>query len=582
MPPPRTPAAPEPNIGPLLARASQLLKAGRPGDAVGPLTEAARLQPGNSSLQHDLGVACLESGRPADALAAFRRSVEGNPRFAKAYWRMGTALEALGETVAAIAAYRRATELLPSLTEAAYRAGNLLETLGNRAEAIACFRRAASSGKTSLGRLGAARALLAENRDADAERVLRQTLALDPTNAVANDLLGTVLADAGRFDEAGNCHERAIAKEPLLAGSYYELARCRRLTADDDALVARMQVALADPRLDAAQRLRVHLALAKAADDVGDYALAMRHCDAADALRRGLVAFDPDAFAAQVTRLIARFTPDLIERALQLGQTDATPVLILGMPRSGTTLVEQIVSGHKEVRGGGELDFWTVRGAQYEQAGPAGTEAPFLCRAAADYLGVLRGIAPDAARVTDKMPLNFVWAGLIHLALPRATIIHCRRSPIDTALSIHQTHFNRHLRFPTGGPELVAYYRQYRRLTDHWRAVLPADRFVEIDYAALTAEPEPTIRRIVASCGLEWDDACLQPERNPRVVKTPSRWQARQPVYRTAVNKWRRYEPWLGPLGALVDGASDGEAAAFAPEPAAEPEPAAIPLDCKS
>jgi hypothetical protein len=155
--------------------------------------------------------------------------------------------------------------------------------------------------------------------------------------------------------------------------------------------------------------------------------------------------------------------------------------------------------------------------------------------------------------VTDKMPFNFLWAGLIHMAFPRAIIIHCRRSAVDTALSIHQTHFHPSLAFPTGGDELVAYFRSYQRLTDHWRRVLPADRFMEVDYEELTSAPEPVIRRIIAACGLAWDDACLQPESNPRAVKTPSKWQTRQPIYRSSVARWRRYEPWLGPLRALVD-----------------------------
>ncbi len=173
---------------------------------------------------------------------------------------------------------------------------------------------------------------------------------------------------------------------------------------------------------------------------------------------------------------------------------------------------------------------------------------------------MLRTIAPTAARVTDKMPFNFLWAGLIHVAFPRAIIIHCRRAAVDTALSIHQTHFHPGLAFPTGGAELVAYFRSYRRLIDHWRSVLPADRFIEVDYEDLTRAPEPVIRRIIAACGLAWHDACLRPESNPRAVKTPSKWQTRQPIYRTSVARWRRYEPWLGPLRALVDDGSEPDA----------------------
>jgi tetratricopeptide (TPR) repeat protein len=545
----------------LLELAIKSLRDGRPADAIAPLHDAALLQPSNPIIQHDLGLACLEVGRVPDAIAALQRAVASDPRYADAYFRLGIALEKLGNIGGAIVAYDRATKLLPSLAEAWFRAGALVYTLGHRGEAIGCFRRAATSGaKTSFGRLGRARALLIEDRNQEAEQVLREMLVVDPRNALAYDLLGNLLSEFGRFDEARACFERAIAIAPLLAGSYYDLVRCRPVTSDDDGLVQRMGVALDTPGLEAAQRLRLHLAIGKAAEDLGDYALAMQHFDAADAVRRGCGSFDSTAFSKEIDCLIARCTPELIARAPELGSCDATPVLIIGMPRSGTTLVEQIVSMHPEVGAGGELQFWNERGAAWHRAGAAGSERPFLAKAAADYLGLLRIIAPAAARVTDKMPFNFLWAGLIHVAFPRAIIIHCRRAAVDTALSIHQTHFHPSLAFPTGDAELVAYFRSYQRLTDHWRSVLPADRFIEVDYEDLTRAPEPVIRRIIAACGLAWHDACLRPESNPRAVKTPSKWQTRQPIYHTSVARWRRYEPWLGPLRALIDDGSEGDA----------------------
>jgi len=559
------PAAPH-QVASLLALATKFLRVGRPVDAIAPLRDAALLQPSNPIIQHDLGLACLEVGRVMDAIAALQRAVANNPRYADAYFRLGIALEKMGDIGGAIAAYDRATKLLPSLAEAWFRAGALAYILGHRDQAIGCFRRAAATGdRNSFGRLGKARALLTEDRNREAERVLRETLVADPRNAMAYDLLGNLLSEFGRFDEARACFERAIAVAPLLAGNYYELVRCRPVTSDDDGLLQEMQAALATPGLETVQRLRVHLAIGKAAEDLGDYALAMQHFDAADDVRRGTVRFDSAAFSTEIDRLIARCTPEWIARAPELGSSDATPVLIIGMPRSGTTLVEQIVSMHPEVGAGAELHFWNQRGAEWHRSDAAGNEtafvvSEFLAKAAADYLGVLRAIAPKAARVTDKMPFNFLWAGLIHMAFPRSVIIHCRRAAIDTALSVHQTHFRPGLAFPTGGAELVAYFRDYQRLIDHWRSVLPADRFVEVDYEDLTRAPEPVVRRIIAACGLAWDDACLRPECNPRAVNTPSKWQARQPIYRTSIARWRRYEPWLGPLRALVDDGSEPDA----------------------
>jgi tetratricopeptide (TPR) repeat protein len=530
-----------------------MLGAGRPADAIAPLQKAAFFEPQNAIIQHDLGLACLESGRLEESIAAFGQAIAARPGYAEAFFRLGIALEKAGRAQEAIAAYDRATALLPSLTEAWYRAGALVYAFGHRKEAIGCFRRAAAAGaKSPFGRLGAARALLAENRDGEAEKRLRQLLALDKSNALALDLLGNLLAESGRFDEAWRCYERAVDAAPLMAGSYYDMVRCRRLSVADEPLRARMRAALERPGLEPEQTLRLHLALGKAADDLADYAEAMRHFDAAERVRRRWSPFDAAAFTTQVDRLIALFTPQVFAKGG--GRVDPAPVLIMGMPRSGTTLVEQILSSHKDVAPGGELNFWNERGIAWLQAGQGLPDAAFLDQAAAEYLAVLRGIGPDAARVTDKLPFNFLWAGLIHLAFPRATLLHCRRSAIDTALSIHQTSFNRHVAFPTGGPELVAYFKAYQRLTAHWRAVLPPDRFVEIDYEQLTGTPEPEIRRIVAACGLVWNEACLAPERNGRLVKTPSRWQTRQPIYRSAVQRWRRYEPYLGSLAALLDG----------------------------
>jgi tetratricopeptide (TPR) repeat protein len=549
---PKTAAAQQ--VPRLLAQATQLLKAGRPAEAIGPLRDAARLEPLNASIQHDLGLACLEAGSLSDAIATLQVAVTIKPRYGDAWFRLGIAQEKMGDIGGAILAYDRATQVLPSLTEAWFRAGALVYTLGHRDEAIGCFRRAAATGgTTSFGRLGAARALLTEERHQEAEQSLRQALARDPRNAMAHDLLGTLLSEFGRFDEARACFERAIASAPLLAGSYYDLVRCRPITSDDDGLMQRMEAALATPGLETAQLLRLHLAIGKAAEDLGDFAAAMQHFDAADGVRRCSASFDAAAFPLEIDRLIARCTPEWIARTRARGNSDATPLLILGMPRSGTTLVEQIVSSHPEAGGGGELYFWNQRGAVWRSSAADGTETQFLAAAAEDYLGLLRTIAPRAARVTDKMPFNFLWAGLIHAAFPRATIIHCRRSAIDTALSIHQTHFHPSLAFPTGGVELVAYFRGYQRLMTHWRRVLPADRFLEIDYEELTRTPEPMIRRIIAACGLPWHDACLRPESNPRRVNTPSKWQARQPIHRNSVERWRRYEPWLGPLRALAD-----------------------------
>jgi tetratricopeptide (TPR) repeat protein len=540
-------------ISALLTRATQCLNTGLPAQAILALQEASRIAPDNAPIHHDLGFLCLQTGRLPEAIAALRTALAVDPSFAQASLCLGIALQDQGDAAGALAAYRQALSLQPALTAAHVCLGALLESLGEHALAIASFRSGAASGPTSFwGRLSSARALVAENRDVEAESVLRELVALHPANAMGHEMLAMVSANIGRFDEARDCYERAIAAAPQLAGSYYDLARCRRITRNDEALLDRMRSALAAPGLTTDARLKVHLALGKALDDLGDPAAAMHHFDEADALRRSLLRFDAAAFETRVDRLIAHFTPDLIARASDVGSRDSTAVLIMGLPRSGTTLVEQILSSHPQVYGGGELPFWTERGARWDEAGLDAAVPADLVTLGAEYSSLLHALAPQAARVTDKMPLNILWAGLIHLVLPRATLIHCRRTSIDVALSVHRTYFNPYASFPTGGHALVAAIRAVERLTAHWHEALPADRFIEVDYEQLVRNPEPAIRRLIAACDLPWDEACLRPEHNPRVIKTPSKWQARQPIHRDAIESWRRYEPWLGPLAALV------------------------------
>jgi tetratricopeptide (TPR) repeat protein len=533
-----------------LAEAGRLRAAGRLVESIAPMMQAARLDPGNAVIFHDLGLTFLEVGRTDDAATALRRSVALRPDFAQAHWRLAATLDKMEDTAGAITAYETATRLQPSLGEAHYRVGVLLELEGRLLAALDHFRKASTSGKgRQLRRLAEARALMIEDRDAEARALLRRSLATEPNHVATLALLGIMLTEIGEFAEGATYLERALGEAPTMAGLYYDLARCRRIQRGFP-LIANMEAARAIEGVRSIARTHLELALGKAYDDLGDYQAAMAAFDAAYELRKSTVLFDLGVFESQVERVIQMFTPELVTRAREIGDTDRTPILILGMPRSGTTLCEQIVSSHPQVVGGGELSFWNDHGPEVDEAGPT---SAFVAKTGQEYLALLRRIGPGAARVTDKKPFNFIWAGLIHMAFPSGVIIHMRRSPIDTALSIHQTYFSPSSRFPTGGEDLVRYYRAYERIMEHWRVVLPPGRFVEIDYEALTADPEPNIRRLIAATGLDWDDACLHPERNNRVVKTPSKWQAKQPINRSSVNRWRRYEPYLGPLAALIN-----------------------------
>jgi hypothetical protein len=232
-------------------------------------------------------------------------------------------------------------------------------------------------------------------------------------------------------------------------------------------------------------------------------------------------------------------------------------VLIVGMPRSGTTLVEQILASHPDIAAAGELDFWPRRLDHVRRRRISRLDAAAERDIVRDYPALLRTYSPGARRVTDKMPFNFLFLGHIHRLFPNARIIHCRRLPVDTALSIYLTRFAGLHDFTASREDIVRYYQEYRRLMAHWRAVLPPDRFLDIDYEDLVADPDSVSRRMVAFCGLEWDDACRDSHKTDRPIVTASVWQARQPVYRSSAERWRRYEPWLGELRLLLEPPTD-------------------------
>ncbi len=537
----------------LVRLAERLLRTGRFEDAMGPSLQATRLAPDSPVGWRHLGVACLFTRRLTDAIAALRRSIALQP-FAPTYFNLGLALAQAGDYEAALSAHRRATELAPGLAEAHGRVADILMRKGRRDEATSAYERAFElAPETTYGRLCGAKAMVAQDCSHEAEELLLKLVAQDGSSSEAHLVLGHLRSAAGRFDEAATSFERSIELAPWQTTAYHGLVCSRRLTEADRPLIARVTARLEAQDLADRQRMMLHFAAGKGLDDVGDYAGAIQHFDAANRIRRRVAPFDRNRFEQRINGLIARFTRDLFASRAAIGQGDETPVLVLGMPRSGTTLIERIVSAHPRVGGGGELVFW-------EQNGPLWVDAEIDRLAAAaeglrgDYLRLLHGIAPAALRVTDKMPFNFLWIGLVHLLLPNARIIHCRRNPVDTCLSIYSTYFSRDWGFASDRGDLVWYYRQYLRLMDHWSHVLPSGRLLDVDYEEATAAPEPTARRLTAFCGLDWDPACLQPDRNPDAVKTANKWQARQPIYRTSVERWRHYEPWIGELRELMPG----------------------------
>jgi tetratricopeptide (TPR) repeat protein len=529
-----------------------LLRAGKLPAAITALRQATRLGPADARSHRAFGLALLRSGRLAEAIASLELAIVLEEEVAVAHYHLAVALDRQGLTEKAMAAYRRAVELMPELAGGHRRLAELLEAEGEAEDAAASYRRAAADPDTTTGRLNEINALLLDSDPRQAEALLRQAIARDPASDRLHGALGDVLAMDGRFDEAIAAFDRALDLNPLQVGAHLAAVQAKKCTAADRPRLDRMLAALDSAGIDDTHRASLHFAIGKVLDDLAEYRPAMRHFDRANEIRRRTARFDGPGLAEHVDRLVARYTPDFFAANDAFGLDDQTPLLIVGMPRSGTTLVEQIASSHPAVAAGGELRYWVKRGTPWGIA-----EATYLSVEAAhglsrEYLALLRRIGPQAARVTDKAPFNHIRLGLIHLLLPKARMIHCRRHPVDTSLSIYFTFFKGRMDFACAKADLAFAYRQYARLMEHWRAVLPHDRFIEVDYEQLITDRETVTRRLIASSGLDWHDACLEPERNKRTVRTASLWQARQPVYSTSVARWRRYEPWLGELRELL------------------------------
>jgi tetratricopeptide (TPR) repeat protein len=533
------------SANPAIPRARALADAQRLDEAIGVLQEALRADSHDSVLFSELGTLFLRAGRAEEACECLWRAIGLDPSFAVAYYNLGAALERAGDPQGAVVSLRRAIELAPTLGAAYSRLGNLLQTEGKEVEARECFSRARDLLASPVEQeLEEAKLLRSQGRHEQAAEKLGRVIERDPQNSLAHAIFGDLHGEAGRFDEAIAHLRRAFELDPTRISALYNITNLRRVTGQDLERVAEMETLLARPRRTALDRSLLHFALGKAYDDLGDAQRAIQHFDAGNAIERQRNRrFDRDNFAARVDAIIA--TP---LRSSPTRHDGERALFIVGMPRSGTTLVEQILSAHPDIGAGGELTFW-VDAAEAAQSAQTSTPAPQAL--AAEYLALLARTAPGAARVTDKNPFGFLALPLILAGLPGARIVHCRRDPIDTCLSIYFTRFSMPLPFACDRGDLVAYYREYERLMAHWRAVLPAERFLEVDYDALTAFPERETRRLVEFTGLPWDDRCLAPEANPNLIRTASLWQARQPIYRRTSARRERYAQWLGALTAL-------------------------------
>ena len=409
-------------------------------------------------------------------------------------------------------AHRRALEIEPGDAETMTNLGIALKESGDAAAAVAAHRRA---------------------------------LEIKPGMAGTYHNLGNALVVQGDLEGAVAAFRRALEIRPGFAETYRQLADLVTFTAESRDLAA-MRNLLAGGSLGELQEMHLRFALAKAHEDVGDYDQAFVHLDRGNRLKRAAIDFDVADDEALVDRIIATFADTGPAAPAPAGM----PVFVLGMPRSGTTLIEGILASHSRVHGAGELETLGRLARGLERGYPEGAaalEGPPLEDFREAYITAVKGLAPQAPRITDKMPGNFLHIGLIHKAFPDARVVHCVRDPVDVCLSCYRRLFAATQNFAYDLAELGRYYRAYERLMRHWHARLPG--FIhDVRYEDVVADQKGETARLLEFCGLEWEDACLAFHKSDRPVGTASAVQVRRPIYGTAVKRWKHYEPHIGAL----------------------------------
>ena len=523
-------------------------------DAVAHYERALALKPDCANTHCILGIALAAQGRIDDAVARYERALFLQPDFAEAHYNLGIVLNAQGKRDDAVAHYERALALKPDFADAHNSLGIALAAQGKIDDAVAHYERAlALKPDHANAHNNLALALVAQGRIDDAVAHYERALAINPDHAEAHNNLAIILKDQGKFDDAIAHYGRAIAIKPDNAEAHFNRADLKTFRHGDPDLAA--LEALADRDLSADKALFIHFALSKALEDTGDYVRAFEHLLKGNASKRRQIDYDEPGVANFFQRISTVFDRSLFDRFQRAGDPSPVPVFVVGMPRSGSTLIEQILASHPQIHGAGELADLeiaanTVLSAgdrQFPECIPA-LDGVTLRRIGQSYLGRLPALANDKVRIVDKNLHNFLRIGLIRLILPNARIIHAVRNPIDTCVSCYSKLFTEGIYFSYDMAELGRYYRRYRELMAHWRSVVPPGAILDVSYEDVVDDLEGQARRLIEYCGLAWDDRCIDFHATNRPVKTASAVQVRKPLFRSSLQRWRKYEAGLAPL----------------------------------
>ena len=504
----------------LLSRAQAFAARNAHGEAVDLYLQLLEIKPRHLLARNDLGVSLCRLGRYREGEEQFRQAIGIQPKYPDAQFNLGTLLRDTGRLAESEMPLRRAVKLNPTHPESQVSLGLTLLALGRLDDARECFAKA---------------------------------LKIAPRQSNAFYGLGQLATLEGQFDEATAHFKRALVFDTQLAAAWAGLARVRKMTsADVDWLRGAEKVASSG--LPPVQEADLRFAIGKFHDDVGSFEKAFRSYERANQLQKAAAQnYDRARWTNYVDEMIQAYPRDA-SPATEGASDSALPVFVTGMMRSGTSLVEQIIASHPAARGAGELSFWTDAMRKHYAAVRNGClDQGLRNKLAEGYLRTLRRAFADAQRIVDKATFNSDYLGVIHCVFPNARIIYVQRDPLDTCLSCYFQPFGGVHSFTLDLADLAHYYREHRRLVDHWRAVLPAGTLLEVRYADLVQDRDKWSRRILDFIGLEWNERCAEFHTVARPVLTSSFWQVRQKMYSSSLERWRHYEKFVGPLRGLRD-----------------------------
>ena len=554
------------------------------------LLQVLALDPRDARAHNNLANTSKRLGLLADAERHWTRAIELQPNYAEPYSNLAHLLTDQADYDRAADLARSAIELNPQLADAYLNLAGVETARQHYDEALRWLRALLTFAPNHANGLAALSLVLKQLHHPDeAVTAARRAVAAGPENADAHDALGQVLQAEGQFDAAlaafetaanlpGTAREKALVNRAVLhmqlghtakanaafdaavkafpasASAWFNRADLQRFRPEDPAIEHMLALLEAGSGTGAGpthnDRMLLHFALGKAYLDIADSARAFRHLDEGNRMKRASLTFDGTQTSQWLHAIADTFSTEFLTARAGQGAASSVPIFVVGMPRSGTTLVEQILASHPAVHGAGELAHMqcivdTI--AEFPRA-VAGLEPARLADMGRDYLARIAHFARSRTHVIDKMPSNFLYAGLIRVILPEARIIHCRRDPVDTCLSCYSKLFSAEQSFSYDQAELGHFHRDYQDLMAHWRAVLPASHFLEVDYEAVVTDVAAEARRMLDFLGLLWNDACVEFHRTERPILTASVNQVRQPIYTTSTGRWRAHAAGLQEL----------------------------------